>query len=243
MEKPPRRADRTVPPMFETHGCFVAAGLLGLRALVPVTEGLEQLVATGGRVRAKSANARRLLESCPQVAALARHPAVRGLVDPVLGVHAFPVRGLLFDKAASSNWHVGWHQDVMIPVQRHVEAAGFGPWNRKAGVLHVRPPAEVLAGMLTLRIHVDDCPEDNGPLQVLPGTHRLGIVAEAHVRRVSAQRGPVTCTAAAGDVLVMRPLLMHASRPAATPRHRRVVHLEFAAQELPGELEWHRPLG
>jgi hypothetical protein len=37
----------------------------------------------------------------------------------------------------------------------------------------------------------------------------------------------------------MRPLLLHASSPAQRPGHRRVIHLEFAAGELPGGLEWH----
>jgi hypothetical protein len=32
----------------------------------------------------------------------------------------------------------------------------------------------------------------------------------------------------------MRPLLLHSSARASTPRHRRVVHLEFAPRELPG---------
>jgi hypothetical protein len=37
----------------------------------------------------------------------------------------------------------------------------------------------------------------------------------------------------------MRPLLLHASSPAASPRHRRVVHLEYAAADLAGGLAWH----
>ena len=36
----------------------------------------------------------------------------------------------------------------------------------------------------------------------------------------------------------MRPLLVHASSPATVPSRRRVVHLEFAAAELPSPLEW-----
>jgi hypothetical protein len=36
----------------------------------------------------------------------------------------------------------------------------------------------------------------------------------------------------------MRPLLLHASTVANSPRHRRVIHLEFAADELPDGLAW-----
>jgi hypothetical protein len=39
-------------------------------------------------------------------------------------------------------------------------------------------------------------------------------------------------------VLLMRPLLLHASSPAIMPQHRRVVHLEYAAEDLPGGLQW-----
>jgi hypothetical protein len=33
----------------------------------------------------------------------------------------------------------------------------------------VHPPAEILDKMLTLRVHLDDCGEENGPLRVIPG--------------------------------------------------------------------------
>jgi hypothetical protein len=41
-----------------------------------------------------------------------------------------------------------------------------------------------------------------------------------------------------GGVLLMRPLLLHASSASQVPRHRRVLHIEWAAQELPGGLQW-----
>jgi hypothetical protein len=41
-----------------------------------------------------------------------------------------------------------------------------------------------------------------------------------------------------GGIVLMRPLLLHASSPARAPGHRRVIHLEFAADPLPGSLRW-----
>ena len=38
----------------------------------------------------------------------------------------------------------------------------------------------------------------------------------------------------------MRPLLLHASSASQSPRHRRVIHLEYAADPLPGGLVWDR---
>lgn len=31
--------------------------------------------------------------------------------------------------------------------------------------------------------------------------------------------------------------------PAAAPGHRRVIHIEYAADDLPGELDWHKRVG
>lgn len=36
----------------------------------------------------------------------------------------------------------------------------------------------------------------------------------------------------------MRGLTLHASKAAATPRHRRVVHVDFADRDLPDGLAW-----
>lgn len=157
----------------------------------------------------------------------------------MVGQRYFPVRGLLFDKTPESNWKVPWHQDLSIAVAARVEAPGFGPWSVKDGVVHVQPPVEVLETMITLRLHLDDCGPDNGPLRVLPGTHALGKVA-APPENVSE----VVCCLPAGGALLMRPLLLHASSPAVAPGRRRVIHLEFASGALPGGLEWaNRPGG
>lgn len=225
---------------LDADGFTIVRGVLDAPQLDTLCAALAKFVGTVGTVRAKSSNARRLLECCEAVRQLAASRAVRELVEPVLGSAAFAVRGLLFDKVESANWRVGWHQDLMIPVEQRVDAPGYSAWSTKQGVVHVRPPDEVLAAMLTLRVHVDHCPADNGPLEVLPGTHRLGIVPESDVRSTADEHQAITCTAAAGDVLVMRPLLLHASRPAGTPRHRRVVHLEFASEALPGGVKWWR---
>jgi hypothetical protein len=61
-----------------------------------------------------------------------------------------------------------------------------------------------------------------------------GAIADMRERIAEA-----TCTVGAGGVVLMRPLLLHASSPATVAGHRRVIHLEFAAADLPGGLEWH----
>lgn len=182
---------------------------------------------------------RNLLEAVPEVRALARLDSVRALAEPVLGPGCFVVRAILFDKTPDANWKVAWHQDLTIAVRAPAEAPGFGPWSEKAGIPHVQPPPEVLERMLTVRVHLDDCGRENGPVQVIPGSHAHGRLSADEVARWREGHQPVLCISARGGALVMRPLILHASSPATLPGHRRVVHLEFAADELPHGLEWH----
>ncbi len=183
---------------------------------------------------------RNALELVPAARAAAEGPAVRALVEPVIGAGAFIVRAVLFDKHPGANWRVGWHQDLIIPVRERVETPGFRGWSVKAGVPHVHPPAGVLEGMLTVRLHLDDCGPENGPLRVVPGSHARGILSVEAAREARAGADPTECCLEAGGALLMRPLLLHASSPAASPAHRRVLHLEFAAEPLPRGLEWAR---
>ena len=200
-----------------------------LRACAPVAADLS----AGHR-----AGIRNLLREVPAVAKTAASPAVRKLVCPVLGPEAFPVRALFFDKTPETNWKVPWHQDLALAVAERREVPGFAGWSLKEGVPHVHAPAEVLAQMLTVRLHLDDCGTDNGPLRVLPGSHASGKLDAAALTTWRAQVEELECLLPSGGALVMRPLLLHASSPARQPGHRRVLHLEFANQPLPGGLRW-----
>src|SRR5690606_3154716 len=112
----------------------------------------------------------------------------------------------------------------------------YGPWTRKAGVPHVRPPLDVLRGMLTVRIHLDDCGPDDGPLAVIPRSHSGAGEGEAEEtdRRLRCDLDPpaATCLVPRGGAVLMRPLILHASGSARVPGHRRVIHLEYAAEDL-----------
>lgn len=179
----------------------------------------------------------------PLVRELAAHPAIRGWPQAVLGPAAFAVRALYFDKTPEANWKVSWHQDVTIPTATRAEVSGFGPWSEKAGAPHVQPPTGVLEGMLTVRLHLDDCDVENGPVRVIPGSHRVGKLSAEQADDLRQRIPEVTVPVPAGGLLLMRPLLLHASSPAAAPRHRRVLHLEYAAAELPGGLRWRERWG
>lgn len=189
------------------------------------------------RTRNGSAYARRNLLELPAIRALADAPALRALIDPILGPSARPVRGILFDKNAGANWKVAWHQDLSIAVRERRDMPGFGPWSVKADVAHVQPPLHVLENMLTVRLHLDNCGEENGPLLVQPGTHALGLIDPDRVAELTREPG-TPCLVQRGGVVLMRPLILHASRPARVPGRRRVIHIEYTAGELPVGLRW-----
>lgn len=210
----------------------------------PVLHRLEQAI----RCHARSQNGRKrrgelfgmrnLLVSIPEVRDFACSSTLREVVEPILGDGAAAVRGLYFDKTPAANWRLGWHQDKAIAVKDRFNLPGYGPWSIKAGVHHVFPPLEVLAQMVTVRVHLDSCDEMSGALQVIPGTHRRAMVNESDYLSSAAEAGVTTCTVERGDAVIMRPLLAHASAKARNPSQRRVVHLEYAARPLPTPMLW-----
>jgi len=154
-------------------------------------------------------------------------------VHPVLGRAAFPIRAILFDKTEGANWKVSWHQDLTIAVRERRDVPGYGPWSSKQGVVHVQPPVTVLEQMLAVRLHVDESGAGNGPLRVLPGSHRVGKLRDEEIPAWQRRTSDELCLVPRGGALVMRPLLLHASSPATEPHHRRVLHIEYANCDLP----------
>lgn len=152
---------------------------------------------------------------------------------------ATAIQAIAFDKTPGTNWKVSWHQDLMFPFAAPPTAPGFGVVARKDGIDYARPPAAVLEELLAVRLHLDDCGPDNGPLRVVPGSHLLGILASDAIPQALATAADRTCTARVGELLVMRPLILHASSRAIRPGHRRVLHLVYHSGQPPAAA-WHR---
>ncbi|MEM1212122.1 MAG: phytanoyl-CoA dioxygenase family protein [Planctomycetota bacterium] len=190
--------------------------------------------------RRDRAGLRDLFETCPTTRDLLAEPGIIQPVTDALGPNASAVRVLYFDKQPDTNWHVGWHQDLTIAVDQQADAPGFGPFSTKANVTHCKAPASLLENMLAVRVHLDDCGPDNGPLQCLPGSHTLSILDPSDIMPAVHAGTPHTCVFSQAGLVLMRPLCLHASSPATTPHHRRVIHFEFAADPLPHELNWHQ---
>jgi ectoine hydroxylase-related dioxygenase (phytanoyl-CoA dioxygenase family) len=200
-------------------------------------DALEELRAAIAPFQQNRANVRNVLTVSPRARELLCASRVFELAGEFPGREPVLTRAILFDKKPGANWAVGWHQDVTIAVARRLDLPGFSGWSVKEQVTHVQPPVEILERLLTIRVHLDDCMEDNGPLQVLPASHRQGRLSDEQIAQWSKGQ-PKTCVMAAGGALLMRPLLLHRSSPATEPSQRRVLHLEFAGDGLPGGLEW-----
>jgi ectoine hydroxylase-related dioxygenase (phytanoyl-CoA dioxygenase family) len=173
------------------------------------------------------AGARHLL-GCAAVARLASDYRMIGLASEWLGTRAIPFKATLFDKSLAANWLVAWHQDTALPMASRGDGPGWGPWSEKHGVTYSHAPARVLETVVALRLHLDDSIAENGPLRVLPGTHSGGVLTDEQVSATARRVSAVECHVAAGGVLAMRPLIIHASSKVAVHTPRRVLHLEYA---------------
>lgn len=160
---------------------------------------------------------------------MAQDPRLLQIAREVLGPTAQPFRATLFDKSPAANWLVAWHQDTALPLRQRREVPGWGPWSVKGGIVYAHAPVAALERILALRLHLDDSTARNGPLRVLPGTHRRGVLPEELAHQLAAEILPVDCLVPRGGVLAMRPLLIHASSKSQAEVPRRVLHVEYAS--------------
>ena len=182
----------------------------------------------------KGGGGKRHLLDHPVVIDVLESASIQKLIARVLSARAFAFKASLFDKHDQANWLVSWHRDVFIPVSRRWEIAGWSTWTVKDGVDYVRPPREVLDRIVALRINIDPCDAEDGPLRVLPGSHRIEGAASAD--------NAMECLGDSGDAWLMSPLIWHASSKLVRSTRRRVLHIEFADFALPAGLHWHRQI-
>ena len=225
------------------RGFSITRSLLSREEVVDLGNALERwMEQRHSDERRRSAGLRIQLGECADVSEAARAPILLRYVESLLGERAQPVRAILFDKTAEANWKVAWHQDVTVAIREKLPTLGFSAWSEKDGVCHVQPPSGILEGMLIARIHLDDCRGENGPLRVFAGSHRNGRLNPQAIAAWRSTGKETVCIARQGDVLWMRPLLLHASSAAVRPARRRVLHLEYASGSLPHGLRWHEEL-
>jgi len=178
---------------------------------------------------------RQCLKEIPAIKEIVFNRALKEIIKSIAGDdNYFVVKSIYFDKPPESNWFVAWHQDLTISVKSKINVPRFGPWTVKQDQFAVQPPLEFLQTNITIRIHLDDTNELNGALKVIPGSHLQGILRSEYIDKSKA----VSVNVPAGGIILMKPLLMHASSRTLNNLQRRVLHIEFSNQQLPGTLEW-----
>lgn len=176
---------------------------------------------------------RQFLKEVPTVIPSIFSEKMSELIASMFGEDYFVVKSIYFDKPEQSNWFVAYHQDLTISVDKKLDIEEFGPWTVKQDQFSVQPPESILEKNFTIRIHLDNTDSANGALKVIPGSHRKGIV-----RSESLREREVFCNVKRGAVMLMSPLLMHASNRTTNSKRRRVIHIEFSNQSLPDGLNW-----
>ena len=225
---------------FDSHGFHIIENAFENQ----ITESLtEQLSRTDFGDSAKQRKlvafgVRNLLNVAPVVKEFSESAAVRQLIEPIAGENARVVRAIYFDKTLEANWKVPFHQDLTITVKERKKVDEFVSWTMKASIWHVQPPVSVIEKIVALRVHLDNTDESNGALRVVDGSHRFGRLSAEKIEKLKSTGEIVNCAVAKNGAMLMRPLLLHASSAATNAFHRRVIHFEFSAADLPGNLEW-----
>ena len=155
---------------------------------------------------------------------LAHHPR---LVEPLqqlfnegVYVHQFKINA----KAAFEGDVWQWHQD-------------YGTWARDDGMPDARA--------MNIAVFLDEVMPINGPLMIIPKSHKHGTLAAGHdklttsyplwtldketVTRLAAEGGIVAPTGKPGSLLMFHGNIVHASPPNITPYPRKIVYLTLCA--------------
>lgn len=160
-----------------------------------------------------------------------------------IGLDTVPTRLVAFNKSLSSNWSVPWHQDRVIAVRDRIECDGFASWVPKDGFWHCEPPIALLENMVFVRIHLDAADEKNGTFQLALGSHKHGLIPSEEAAGVAEASAIEACHAKAGDILIVKALLLHRSARvscgASSVDERRALRIDYANKsQLSPPLDW-----
>jgi len=179
---------------------------------------------------------RQFHKEIPQTLPFIFNANLKDIIRSNFGEGYFITKSIYFDKPEKSNWFVAYHQDLTISVNKKTEAANFENWTVKQNQFAVQPPKEILEDNFTIRIHIDKTTKDNGALKVINNSHSKGIL---RIENLDFEKEKETiCEVEKGGIMIMKPLLFHASNKTMNNERRRVIHIEFSKQQLPEDLEW-----
>lgn len=177
---------------------------------------------------------RQFFKVYPQAKKIIFNTAFQDFFTQNIGKKYHLIKAIYFDKPPTANWIVPWHQDLTIVTEQKADIKGYSKWRLKNGMFYTQPPLELLEDIITIRIHLDRCTFENGALRVIPKSHQNGVCSKL----VFSKQKPFICEVEAGGIMLMKPLLFHASKRTSNNLNRRVVHLEFSSKILPKPLSF-----
>lgn len=169
----------------------------------------------------------RNLMSVQAIVEVATDTRLIALTRRLTGKSLRPYKATLFEKAGQANWLVSWHQDTALPLIKFNGRTEWGPWSRKAGIDYAHAPSWALERIIAIRIQLDASNADNGPLRVIEGSHRFGVLADEELEKVVAAGREYICETDKGGIIAMSPLTVHASSKSVSNDPRRVLHIEY----------------
>jgi phytanoyl-CoA dioxygenase PhyH len=227
-----------LPNRLERFGAVQVCAALDTQELCTLWSSIRPET-TPGAVRGRSQQpygARGILAARPGVARLLMEVGLTRLATSALGAPAFPIDAQFFDKRADANWAVPAHQDVVVPIPAAAPADTVRNPRERHGLRYGEPGVLVLNELVALRVHFDDACGESGGIAIVNGSHVAGRIADADLRKIpESDFEPYDCWA--GDVLLMKPLVVHRSARSTLPARRRVLHVLYA----PGD-GWHARL-
>ena len=209
---------------FEHNGYSVINDLITPQQLTDIEQQLEQINLT-------TAGSRELLTQ-PWCQILANNLKNNTQLTSLLPINPMAIQCTLFKKSADKNWLVPLHQDLSIAVRHQFSDTQFTGWSHKQNMLFVQPPAQYMQQLVAVRLHIDDCQHEHGPLKVVAGTHQYGRINESTLPQLRDQKGEQECTLSKGGAVIMRPLIVHSSSKAIQTNGRRVLHFLYAPGDL-----------
>ena len=153
---------------------------------------------------------------------LGRHPRLIQPVEQLLDGHVYMHQYKVNAKAAFTGDVWQWHQD-------------YGTWSRDDHMPESRA--------MNIALYVNDAVEFNGPLWMIPGSHKQGVFEAGHdlqttsyplwtldketITRLVDEGGIFSAHGKAGSVLMFYSTLVHCSPPNLSPWPRTVVYLSL----------------
>lgn len=179
---------------------------------------------------------RQFLVEIPETLEIILNEKLKEIIKTNFGNDYFITKSIYFDKPEMSNWFVSYHQDLTISVNKKIELENFENWTTKQNQFAVQPPINILDKNFTIRIHLDKTTKENGALKVINKSHAKGICRIENIEIDTETES--FCEVEKGGIMIMKPLLFHASNKTTNNERRRLIHIEFSNVELPKELDW-----